>query len=109
MYVVNAPMLFTGVWAMVKGFLDEKTRKKITIKGSKYEKDLLELVETENLPDFLGGTCTCEGLGGCIRSAVGPWNDYEIVKPIGIRRKDMDPQNENGGIKKEQEEEKKQQ
>jgi hypothetical protein len=60
MLIINAPMLFTGVWAVVKGFLDEKTRKKIKIVGSKYEKDLLELVEPENLPDFLGGTCKCE-------------------------------------------------
>lgn len=26
---INAPMLFNGVWAIVKGFLDEKTRRKI--------------------------------------------------------------------------------
>jgi len=36
MFIVNAPMLFTGVWAMVKGFIDEKTRKKIKICGGKY-------------------------------------------------------------------------
>ena len=84
-------MLFTGVWAVVKGFLDEKTRKKITIKGSKYEKDLLELVDPENLPDFLGGTCKCEIYGGCMKGGVGPWNDYEIVNPVGIRKKELGP------------------
>ena len=31
MFVVNAPYLFAGVWAMVKGFLDERTRNKIQI------------------------------------------------------------------------------
>jgi len=36
MFILNAPMLFTGVWAVVKGFLDEKTRKKIKIMGSGY-------------------------------------------------------------------------
>lgn len=36
MYIVNAPMLFTGVWAVVKGFIDEKTRKKIHIKGGTF-------------------------------------------------------------------------
>lgn len=40
-FIVNAPLLFSGVWAVVKGFLDEKTRKKITIKGGSYQKDLL--------------------------------------------------------------------
>ena len=89
MFIVNAPMLFTGVWAVVKGFLDERTRQKIKILGGKYQKELLELVEAENLPDFLGGTCTCKEFGGCMYSNAGPWNDYEIVKPTGIRRKEL--------------------
>lgn len=57
-FIVNAPFLFAGVWAIVKSFIDEKTRKKIQIKGGSYQKDLLEIVDAENLPDFLGGTCT---------------------------------------------------
>lgn len=73
MFIVNAPMLFTGVWAVVKGFIDEKTRKKITILGGKYQKDLLELVDENSLPDFLGGKCTCAEFGGCMKSGVGPW------------------------------------
>jgi hypothetical protein len=36
MFIINAPLLFSGVWAIVKGFLDERTRKKISIQGSKY-------------------------------------------------------------------------
>ena len=90
-YIVNAPMIFTGVWAVVKGFIDEKTRKKITIHGSKYQKELLELVEPHLLPEFLGGTCTCAELGGCLKTSYspGPWNDYEIIQPVGIRRKQI--------------------
>ena len=83
-FIVNAPMLFSGVWAVVKGFLDEKTRKKISIKGGSYQKDLLEIVDVENLPDFLGGTCL---LFGSHRDGCGPWNDYEIVEPVGIRKR----------------------
>jgi hypothetical protein len=86
-FIVNAPMLFTGVWAIVKGFIDEKTRKKITILGGKFQKDLLELVEEDNLPDFLGGKCQCIEYGGCMKSGLGPWNDFEICHPVGIRRK----------------------
>ena len=36
MFMVNAPMIFTGVWAVCKGFLDEKTRNKIKIFGGKF-------------------------------------------------------------------------
>jgi hypothetical protein len=40
MYVVNAPFLFSGVWAVCKGFVDEKTRSKIHIIGSSYQAKL---------------------------------------------------------------------
>lgn len=55
MFIINAPMLFSGVWAIVKPWLDDKTKAKIKILGSGYKKTLLEYVDEENLPDFLGG------------------------------------------------------
>lgn len=58
---------------MIKIWLDEKTRNKITIIGSSYKEELLKFVDIENLPDFLGGTCKCEG-GNCLGSNIGPWN-----------------------------------
>lgn len=85
-FIVNAPMLFSGVWAVIKGFLDEKTRAKITIKGGSYQNDLLAIVDKENLPDFLGGSCT---LFGMHKDGVGPWNDYEITEPVGIKKKQV--------------------
>lgn len=32
------------------------------------------------LPDFLGGTCSCPNPDGCLRSDKGPWNDPELMK-----------------------------
>jgi hypothetical protein len=55
MYIINAPLLFSGVWKVVKGSLCKRTRDKIFMLGKKYTAKLLEAVEPENLPSFLGG------------------------------------------------------
>jgi hypothetical protein len=75
MYLINTGFLFSAVWTLVKGFIDEKTRKKINVEKSSFQKKLLEHVEAENLPTFLGGTCTCSHIeGGCLFADIGPWN-----------------------------------
>ena len=68
-------MMFSAIWTLVKGFLDEKTRAKIKIEGTKYIKELLKLIDIENIPSFMGGQCTCEE--GCLSSNAGPWTQYE--------------------------------
>lgn len=73
MFILNAPFLFTGIWAIVKMWIDDKTKEKIQILGSSYKKELLKYVDPENLPDFLeGGTCKCKK--GCLDINIGPWN-----------------------------------
>ena len=73
-------MLFSALYAIVKGFLDERTRSKVRILGSNYQPTLLEHIDAENLPSFLGGTCTCSHVeGGCLYSNAGPWNDYVVI------------------------------
>lgn len=38
MFIINAPFLFTGIWAIIKMWIDDKTREKIHILGSSYKK-----------------------------------------------------------------------
>ncbi|RUS33414.1 CRAL-TRIO domain-containing protein [Jimgerdemannia flammicorona] len=69
LYLVNAPSAFVMVWKIVKGWLDPGVIEKIHILGKDYPKVLLEQIPAENLPDFLGGTCTCSHIaGGCVPS-----------------------------------------
>ena len=75
MWVINSGFFFKAVWAVVKGFADEKTRNKINLEGSSYAKKLLEVIDANNLPSILGGTCTCQHIeGGCMYADIGPWN-----------------------------------
>lgn len=72
MYVINASTVFSFLWSLVRPFIDEKTRNKIHVYRDKYQEQLLEEIDKENLPTFLGGECVCEG--GCMNSDKGPWN-----------------------------------
>ncbi|KFK44097.1 hypothetical protein AALP_AA1G215500 [Arabis alpina] len=80
MVIINAGPGFKMLWGTVKSFLDPKTVSKIDVLGNKYQNKLLEMIDASQLPDFLGGTCTCADQGGCMRSDKGPWKDPEILK-----------------------------
>lgn len=47
MMICNSPWAFTAVWAIVKNFVDERTREKINIIGGGYKEKLLELVDED--------------------------------------------------------------
>jgi len=82
MYIVNAGSGFRLLWNTVKSFLDPTTTAKIHVLGNKFQSKLLEIIDASELPEFLGGTCTCADKGGCMRSDKGPWNDPEIMKMV---------------------------
>ncbi len=79
LYLINAPWGFSGVFSVVKGFLDPVTVEKIHVLGSGYEKELLGQVPKENLPKLFGGSCECKG--SCALSDDGPWQDPQWTKP----------------------------
>lgn len=63
MLIINAPSVFTMAWAMVKGFLDERTVAKIQILGgpSSWQPKLEALVDRDKIPVEYGGTLKVPG------------------------------------------------
>ena len=45
--IINAPFIFSAVYAIIKGWLDERTSKKISIIGSSYQSTLEELIDND--------------------------------------------------------------
>lgn len=90
--ITNAPWVFTGIWAIVKTFLDEKTRKKIIMVGGKTTKELLKYIDEDQLAAFLGGKNQAR-----LQDCIGPWNAFDIVDGnqkgdvVGIRKKSDGP------------------
>ncbi|KAK6143452.1 hypothetical protein DH2020_023800 [Rehmannia glutinosa] len=82
MFIINAGPGFRLLWNTVKNFIDPKTATKIHVLGNKYQNKLLEIIDASELPEFLGGMCTCSDQGGCLRSDKGPWKNPEILKMV---------------------------
>ncbi|KAI5411427.1 phosphatidylinositol/phosphatidylcholine transfer protein SFH13 [Lathyrus oleraceus] len=83
MYIVNAGTGFKKMlWPAAQKFLDPKTTAKIQILESKSLYKLQEVIDSSQLPDFLGGSCTCSRDGGCLKTNKGPWNDHNIMKLV---------------------------
>lgn len=80
-YIINAPYLFSTVWSLIKGWLDEVTVAKIAILGSDYKTELLKQIGEENLPADFGGKCKCAE--GCSLSDAGPWSDPKYQGAAG--------------------------
>ncbi|GMH04172.1 hypothetical protein Nepgr_006011 [Nepenthes gracilis] len=82
MYIINAGNGFKLLWNTVKSFLDPQTTSKIHVLGHGYQSKLLEIIDASELPEFLGGRCTCADQGGCLNSEKGPWKDPDILKMV---------------------------
>ncbi|KAK0131849.1 SEC14-like protein 1 [Merluccius polli] len=61
--ILRAPRVFPVLWTLVSPFIDENTRRKFLIyAGNDYQGPggLLDYIDQEIIPDFLGGECMCE-------------------------------------------------
>ena len=90
-YVLNAGMIFRALYSTCKVFIDSKTKQKIKVFGNNYQNDLLQIIDSKNLPTFWGGECDCPE--GCLFSNEGPWKNLgkkeEISDDIIRKRKEI--------------------
>ncbi|KAG0248079.1 hypothetical protein BG011_000552 [Mortierella polycephala] len=78
LFIVNSPFVFVKVYSMIKKWLDPGVIEKIHILGKDYKSILLDHIDEENLPEFLGGSCTCNHMpGGCVPSVI-----MNNIKPV---------------------------
>ena len=54
-YGIEVGILFRAVWAFAHRFVDDFTKKKMSVYGNNYQKDMLELIPEENLEKKYGG------------------------------------------------------
>ncbi|KAL6574364.1 hypothetical protein OROHE_001268 [Orobanche hederae] len=94
MFIINSGPGFRLIWNIIKPLLDPETSSKIQVLDSKYQGKLLETIDGSELPDFLGGSCSCDTEGGCLRSDKGPWKDRNLLKS---RRRSASPQSNDLG------------
>jgi hypothetical protein len=73
-FIINSPWYFSAMWAIIKLWLDKSTKKKFSIYGSSYKKQLLEFIDEDQLPVFMGGTRQ-----GSIHSWVQPWHRWQFA------------------------------
>lgn len=62
--IINAPSAFSVAWKMIRPWLADRVRAKISIHNNIPYNELLSLIDKENLPKEYGGMCTCPG--GCL-------------------------------------------
>lgn len=78
---INASAFFSVLWQILSPLLDAKTLSKITVISSKTESRsrVLELVDPEQIPMFLGGTCPDDTWQS---ANFGPWGEEEIIEEL---------------------------
>lgn len=58
LFIHRAPWVFSSVWAIIKGWIDPVVASKISF--TKHEKDLLKFIDSDQIPQSMGGTSSFE-------------------------------------------------
>jgi hypothetical protein len=99
MFIINTPWIFNTVWKLLKPIISERTVAKIEILGSDYIDKLRELVDDDQIPVELGGSCSqcggkpCISAGGAVpesywRGANANINNPDTVHKATVNRSD---------------------
>jgi hypothetical protein len=56
MYIINAPGLFTGIWKLIRMFIDDRTKEKIHVYGKDWKDHVEKQIDPKYFPGFMGGT-----------------------------------------------------
>ncbi|KAF3335603.1 phosphatidylinositol/phosphatidylcholine transfer protein SFH11 [Carex littledalei] len=75
LFIINAGSGFRALWRVLKAFLEARTLSKIQVLVMSF---CFSSVKFLNIPEFLGGTCTCSVNEGCLMQDKGPWTNPEI-------------------------------
>lgn len=70
LFFVNVPTFFSLIWKIIKPWLNENTRKRITILSSNGHKELSQVIDSHKLHVSYGGTNNED-----YRMNPGPWHD----------------------------------
>lgn len=73
MYIVNAPLIFAGIWKIIKLWIDKDIQKKIHIYSGIPHNIFVNLFQPESMPSFFKGSCQDE-----LSDDPGPWREELI-------------------------------
>ena len=59
-YVINVYYMFKKAWELLKYSFNPKLVQYITMLDSTYMDTLSTIIDKDNLPQWMGGTCTCK-------------------------------------------------
>ena len=78
MFIINAPFTFRVIWAAIRPMLNERTKEKIEVVGTKsVAQSPLSIIPAENLPEMFGGSDNCSAgklPWEWLVDDVGPWS-----------------------------------